>query len=274
MVFFQIGRDILQRHVGQQLAAVPGAQIAMPNAARKRQSSTGLVRLMVMASARFFDCTGPNSCRRNPASERRRPLPGWSMPLSTILWMVLMPNQSALPRIRNQWLRRCSIWARQAMLVHLRKSFCHARGSLQDGHALRQPHVSPGLEHRFQLGNDLAAADDFDAVPGPMRRKLRMLPAWWAVTRRMVAPDSGTGSTIHHRGDVAGAAYLPLDAGHRGLGRRPLGLDGDLPAVVVGRGAHAPFSGRPSLRPRHRRWDSPHRQQSVDQICGVSSTSR
>jgi hypothetical protein len=31
-------------------------------------------------------------------------------------------------------------------------------------------------------------------VPMPMP-ELRILPAWWAVTRRMVAPDSDTGST-------------------------------------------------------------------------------
>ena len=42
--------------------------LGIPKEARKRQSSTGLVRLMKSASARLRDCTGPNPISSNSST--------------------------------------------------------------------------------------------------------------------------------------------------------------------------------------------------------------
>jgi hypothetical protein len=120
----------------------------------------------------------------------------------------------------------------------MRKSFCHTSGSLQEGQTSGSSTSPLTLQNGFQLGDDFAAADDLDAGADA--------DAGVADIAGVVGGYPADGGTrqryrihFHHRRDLAGAAHLPLDAGYRGPGGLALGLYGDLPAVVVGRGAHA-----------------------------------
>ncbi|VTR63888.1 hypothetical protein DESC_100084 [Desulfosarcina cetonica] len=102
---------------------------------------------------------------------------------------------------------------------------------------VRQMDLAARLEHRFQLGNDLTAANDFDT-----RARADALAADVAGVMGRDPANGGAGQGDrghdHHRGDIARATHLPLHLLDRRFGRVALAFDGDLPAIVVGRGAH------------------------------------
>jgi len=116
------------------------------------------------------------------------------MPCFTSFSTVLVPYQSALPRVLNQCSMRWRIWAGQEVLVHTRKSFSQIRGMEQTGQIAGRDRVSDPVITASSLGITSPLRITSMRAPLPTWRFFSN-PALWAVTRLMVAPDREMGST-------------------------------------------------------------------------------